>query len=353
MKTVLRLSSFLLALGLLLGLYQAVFPSGGRAAQILVFFPAPSSAQAENALLQKHGSGSLEKAKASSAKPAPFSFARLRDRLQGLQLFFSGENLSDPAGKAGGQTEGKTLIFSFDKKSRGFIAAEVGGKSSATAEAAPQDEKSAARRKPKQSAFLEREIRRLRPFLEKYKEQSVWTVSLRKEAKTLQALYPSKKPLLKRRFPAALHIYMKDRLPIFLLLNASGRFYPVFSQGEIGAAIPFAALTDLPVARGKALQKDRGLRRQAARLLTDLPEGGLFSPSNMSEIFYKSKRFLLFLSAGDFALEIRLPLQKGARKNINFVLNYLMQKNETGALINAERPEKIIVRRKKRSSETK
>ena len=332
MKAVLHLSSFLLMIGLLLGLYQAIFPSiSGGGARVSVFFPEP---------LKTEDGQRTALAKPPSALSNPALNQRFLLKMKGrlVKLFSSFSKQSqDRSERVAG---GKTLSFFLDGKSRRFVMQESAGPS---ASPVPARRKKEGKTDKKPSAFLIKEGRRLRPFLEKYKNRSVWTVNLRKEAKALQALYPSKKPLLKRRFPDALHIYMAERRPVFLLLNPNGRFYPVFSQGKIGAE---AALADLPVARGKPFQKNGGLRKQISRFLQDLPDAGLFSPGNVSEIFYKSNSFLLFLSRGDFALEIRLPLPKGAAKNINFVLDYLLQKEEEGAWINAERPEKIIVRRR-------
>ena len=340
MKAVLHLSSFLLMIGLLLGLYQAIFPSisgggGGRrggAARVSIVFPAPLKTETA----QKTA---LETASLTLSSAARRFFLKMKKRLA-RSLSFSAKKNGAPA-----EREGKTLSFFFDRQKRRFVAVENNGKAGAAGgDPAKTGATASGEASQKQSAFLIKESRRLRPFLEKYKSRSVWTVNLRKEAAALQALYPSKNALLKRRFPDTLHIYMTERRPIFLLLNPKGGFYPVFAQGKVGAA---PRLADLPIARGKPLQKDKALRKQVGRFLQELPGGGLFSPENISEIFYKSKSFLLFLSRGDFTLKIRLPLQKGAEKNINFVLDYLLQKEEEGAWINAERPEKIIVRRRK------
>ena len=188
---------------------------------------------------------------------------------------------------------------------------------------------------------------RLLSLVEKYKNRSIWSVSLKEMALEVQKNHPSKKARVKRRLPNKIEIYLEDSLPAFLILTEKGRFHPVSFEGVLGAALSPYELLDLPIARGDLFKTDERLRAQTVQLLKTLPGKDILSPENISEIIYTPEResFTLFLIPHYFVLEVKTPWRKKQIQNINFVLNYLIQKEEKVARIDARFPEKIIVRR--------
>lgn len=203
----------------------------------------------------------------------------------------------------------------------------------------------------KSNSFFLKQAKSLSLLVKKYKNRSVWSLSLKSIAKEIQNIFPSKKIHLRRKFPNIIEIYMKESLPVLLLLTKEGKFYPVFHEGEIGSSLSAGQLLDLPILRGDIFKKDKSLRAKVSDLLKILPKKEIFSSKNISEIVYKPKRksFSIYLIPHYFVLEIKPPWKEKAVKNINFVLNYLIQKEEKAIFIDAGFPEKIIVRRKKDS----
>ena len=189
--------------------------------------------------------------------------------------------------------------------------------------------------------------KKLLSLVEKYKNRSVWSVSLKEIALEVQELYPSKKARVKRKLPDKIEVYLEESLPAFLILTEKGKFYPVSFEGVMGSPLSAHELLDLPIARGALFKKDKNLRLQTVRLLKTLPEQEIFSSENISEIMYRPKResFILFLIPHYFVLEVKTPWSKRQIENINFVLNYLIQKEEKASHIDARFPEKIVVRK--------
>ena len=184
--------------------------------------------------------------------------------------------------------------------------------------------------------------------MEKYKNRFIWSINLKGIAQEIQELFPSKKAFVRRQLPNELEIHLTENRPAFLLLTDSGRFHPVSFEGDISPPLSFNQMINLPIARGDIFKKNKSLRLQILHLLNILPKKEIFSEENISEFVYKPQResFVVFLIPHYFILEIRVPWEKKTIKNINFVLNYLIQKEEKAALIDARFPEKIIVRRK-------
>lgn len=200
------------------------------------------------------------------------------------------------------------------------------------------------------------EKEKLRLLLEKYKNRSIWALNLKELAREIHTIYPSKKARIKRRLPNKIAVYLEERQPVFLLLTNGGKFFPVSAEGIIGSALQGTQLLDLPIARGDIFKKDKALRLKTVELLKQLPEKEeVFSSENISEITYKPKKgsFILFLIPRYFVLEVKLPFDTSAINNINFVLNYLIQKEEKAALIDASNAQKIIVHRENSSEPLK
>ena len=201
----------------------------------------------------------------------------------------------------------------------------------------------------KTASFSSGENKKVSLFLKKYKNRSIWSLRLKGMAQEIQNIFPSKEIYLKRKFPNKIEVFIEESLPVFLLLTGKGQFYPIFSDGKIGIILSADKLLDLPIMRGDVFKENRRLRIQVLDLLKILPKEDIFSPKNISEIVYKPKQksFTVYLIPHYFILEIKHPWKNKTIENINFVLNYLVQKEEKAAIIDAGFPEKIIVRRKK------
>ena len=134
-----------------------------------------------------------------------------------------------------------------------------------------------------------------------------------------------------------------------MLLTEQGKFHSIFSDGKVSAPLAADELLDIPIVRRDVFKRDKKLRIQILDLLKILPKEDIFSPKNISEIVYKPKQksWMVYLIPHYFILEIKSPWKNKTIENINFVLNYLVQKEEKASVIDARFPEKIIVRREK------
>ena len=191
------------------------------------------------------------------------------------------------------------------------------------------------------------EKERIQAVLSPLKGRSVWARPLSALSAQIQKAAPQKKAILKRSLLGSLQVSFEEPELMFLILRRSGELTPVFIDGALGPPVPFSDLTDRPIARGAALANDPRLRRQAARLLKSVSkEEGPLSAGAISEISYSAAResWILLLSPHHFSVELKAPLSPPHRKNINFVLSYLSEKEKRGLDIDARFEERIIAR---------
>ena len=178
-----------------------------------------------------------------------------------------------------------------------------------------------------------------------YKGKKIWRVDLEDMAHELKKLYPAGRFRIRRRLPNRIVVFLKESKPLLLLLKGKEAFYPVSAQGDLHPPLAPGRYRDLPVLRGEVFYKNSDLRKQAVSLILSLPNKELLTLKNISEITYdgKKKVFTLFLIPGHFSLEISGPPEEKRIQNINFVLNYLLQRKMTGRTIDARFEKKIIV----------
>ena len=134
-----------------------------------------------------------------------------------------------------------------------------------------------------------------------------------------------------------------------MLLRDNGVLYSVSFQGDLQARLPIYQSLDLPILRGKAFWSSRVLRQKVIQLLSQIPETGLLNPKNISEVIYNKKNssFLFVLISNDLILESQKEISSKRINNINFVLNYLVQKNIKRSRVDARFDKKIIVNKHK------
>ena len=187
----------------------------------------------------------------------------------------------------------------------------------------------------------------LSSFLEKYKGQLPWKVSLKKLVEELNSSYPGLKFHAVRKLPNHLIVFLKKKSTALLLFH-KGDFFPVSYTGEIGKKKGIEESFDFPILRGKSFWEKSDRRKKALDILTSIPETGqILSVQNLSEILYNETNdsLLFYLIKGDFILELNEALESEKIKNILFVLNYLHQKKDKRNWIDARPDKKIIVKK--------
>ena len=197
--------------------------------------------------------------------------------------------------------------------------------------------------------------RKIKDYLKTYRGRAMGKLDLKSIAEGAARIYPAAEVYALRRFPNRLIVFLKQSAPSLLLLKGKGDFYSVFSDGSVRAQRSWNQSLDFPLLRGKSFWESEELRKQAADFMSSLPDSGWLRAENISEILYNKKNgsFVFFLMPKNFVLEAKSPVSAQKVKNINFVLEYLYQKERSqkdkkqkgngGYRVNAMLEKKIIV----------
>ena len=201
--------------------------------------------------------------------------------------------------------------------------------------------------KLKTDGFYIKEEREILSYLENYRGQFLWQVDLKDLVEKTNAFYLGLSAYAARRFPNRLTLVLKKKRTALLLLRNGGDFFSVSDKGEMGGERNPEESFDFPILRGELFWEEAQLRERALSILSSIPEKGpFFSVQNVSEISYNETNdsLLFYLISGPFILELKKQVQPKKMKNINFVLNYLIQKDSQKGFIDARLDKKIIVK---------
>ena len=181
--------------------------------------------------------------------------------------------------------------------------------------------------------------------LHTHKGKNIWEVSLDDISQSLHKIYPYGDIQVRRSIPGKIIVFLKKSPVAFLILRDNGDLHPLSFSGEIQTPLPKGKYLDLPILRGDVFYQNVNIRKSALDFILQLPKKGLLVQKNISEIIYdkKPRGFVVFLIPGNFTLEIFLTPSASHIKNIDFVLNYLLQRQMAGRRIKARFNKKIIV----------
>ena len=216
------------------------------------------------------------------------------------------------------------------------------------------------------SAWFQKKQTKILPLAETYKHKYFWQISLKKLAQKLQKTDKELDIRLKRKYPGQLIVFVSKKKTALLLLDSQNHFYSISYEGHLGKKRKPTEALDFPLLRGQDFEKNLSLRQKLLSLLEILPlDKASFCWDNLSEISYnkENQSFLFYLNSPRFVLELKSDFfildlkpdfeddikEQNNKKiqNIEFVLNYLNEKNWTQAFIIAESDKKIIVKNKK------
>ena len=197
----------------------------------------------------------------------------------------------------------------------------------------------------KDSHFTETIQKKINLKLNDYKGKKIWKVKLENIATDIKKIYPALKIQVTRKLPNRIIVFLQNKDSVALLLKDNGGLYPVSFQGELQTRPSLNQSLDLPILTGKFFEKNKALRKKAIKLLLRFPEKGLLISKNVSEVIYNKKNssFLFVLIPNYLVLELLEDLSSHRIKNINFVLNYLIQKGVKGSRVDVRFDKKIIV----------
>ncbi len=181
--------------------------------------------------------------------------------------------------------------------------------------------------------------------LKKYEGQWVWRVSLKDVLAQVEDDRRVKSASVTRLLPNRLKISIVPHQPILAWVDEIGKLYPIAADASLLPAVSLKDSRDVPLLRGRDFYNDEALRERAIELLKSLPEDGALSPSRISEITHSPQiGFNLLLTQG--GIEVRMGEDDFARKakRVEQVLNYLLDQQLKGRVIDARFAKKVVVR---------
>ena len=102
---------------------------------------------------------------------------------------------------------------------------------------------------------------------------------------------------------------------------------------------------DLPILRGANFHKDEVLRGKAVALLREVPDRGLFSKQNISEIRYEKKNgFILHLVNRNTLVKLGKDNFVQKSSFIERAMSYLESQRLEGRVIDARYSKKVVVK---------
>lgn len=157
-----------------------------------------------------------------------------------------------------------------------------------------------------------------------------------------------KKISVYREFPSRLKVEVEPYTPVLAYLSGDGRIFPVATDATLLPALPPSDAPDLPFLRGEELRDEPKLRETAIELYRGIPDEGVLTKKDVSEIYYNKKNgFSVFIS-GDGS-EVKMgDMDFGPKTSrVQKVLSYLDSQNIKGRVIDARFSKKVVVRVRK------
>ena len=184
--------------------------------------------------------------------------------------------------------------------------------------------------------------KKLKPFIGK----RLWQVSLNDLMQVVVSEPQVGEVQILRRFPNRFFIQIKPRKPLLVLLHPdSGKIHPLSMDGQALAPLPLEQIPNLPILRGAVFFKQSKIRKQAIRFVSLMPDEGVFSRQEISEIQYSApeKSLTFILSKTGRPIKVGYDPTPIKNKRIDSVLRYLGQKNIKWRVIDARFSQKIVV----------
>ena len=173
----------------------------------------------------------------------------------------------------------------------------------------------------------------------------IWQVSIKKIQQKIQQNPKVEEVQILRLWPNKFQIRLLSDEPLLLWMKNNKIFYPITKKGSLMSPIPLSSLPNLPILRGKVLFENQSLRQKAIRIYQYLPERGLFSQKNISEITYldKDSSFYIHLEGWGSKIRIGENLSEFRPDRVESVLRYLKQKKIKWRVIDARYSQKVVV----------
>ena len=182
---------------------------------------------------------------------------------------------------------------------------------------------------------------KLNPFLGK----RMWKINLDELKSTIQSEPYIGSVKILRLLPDRFLVQLSARRPVLVLLDSKGKMHPLSVDGKFLPPLSPKQAPDLPILRDNVFFNKEELRKLAIQFILLLPQTGLFSQGNISEISYISDEnsFAFVLSSSGRPVKVGLDPGKLRTKRIESVLHYLNQQSIKWRVIDARFSQKIVV----------
>lgn len=178
-----------------------------------------------------------------------------------------------------------------------------------------------------------------------YYGQSLFQVNIKELARQIEAQRPIKKAHVVRRFPDKLRVEVVLHRPVAVLLTGKNKFFPVSRTGEILNEVKVSHLPDLPIVRGRAIEKNKDAMAGAIDLILKLPPEGRFSERGISEVYKSAKNgyVAVLKTTGTEVLLGEKDFLTRSRQ-VSKVLKYMDDERLKGRVVDARFGNKVVVK---------
>ncbi len=173
----------------------------------------------------------------------------------------------------------------------------------------------------------------------------IFMFSLQDAYKTLSKDPRIQSLTLKRKFPSQVNIEITPKNVVASMMSFKVGLHSLTGEGDILPVQLSLQNNDLPILRGVNFHKDKKLRLHVIQLLKDIPEKGLFSQQNISEIRYDKKNgFIIYLSSHDSLIKLGKKDFQKKSSHIERAMSYLESQKLEGRVIDARYSKKVVVK---------
>ena len=191
-------------------------------------------------------------------------------------------------------------------------------------------------------------IEKLDAQLSKFKGMSLARIDLKKIDQDLFEFNWIHQVQVTREWPSSLRVEIAPQNIQFLFMNKRGSLIPVMDDGRLLDPISPSMAPDVALLNGEIFFEKPQLRSKVIQMFEEIPDKGVFSPQNISEIKYDSKDGF-WISLVKSGIQIKMGedqfVVKGAR--VNQVLEYLGTTDFKARVIDATLSQKVLVRLRK------
>jgi len=178
------------------------------------------------------------------------------------------------------------------------------------------------------------------------KGKSLWGFGLRKTTEDIVSDPKIQSVELSRRIPNTISVKITPEVPQFYFSSNGKIDYAITKNGKI-ISLKSAKKTyiDLPVLKGEIFRKNIEIRQRAVTWFNDLPDDGILSRNNISEVEHlKNKGFLVYLNQRPEKILLGKKGLNSKTLRVERVLRYLVTKEVDAKLIDARYREKVVVK---------